>query len=56
MSFFTFLFTCRHVWSILEEVGGCKMPYRTIVLIGNDYFNDKNYSGLIVLSDYVEKG
>ena len=26
MSFFTFLFTCTHVWSILEEVVGGKMP------------------------------
>ena len=54
--FFTFLFTCTHVWSILEEVGGGKMPCRIIVLIGNDYFNDKKYSGPIVLGDYVEKG
>ena len=37
MSFFTFLFTCTHVWSILEEVVGGKMPRRIIVLIGNDY-------------------
>ena len=44
-----------HVWSILE-VGGGKMPGRIIVLIGNDYFNDKKYSGPIVLGDYVEKG
>ena len=51
---FTFLFTCTHMWSILE-VGGVKMPCRIIVLIGNDYFNDK-YSGPIVLSDHVEKG
>lgn len=56
MSFFTFLFTCTLVWSILEEVGGGKMPCRIIVLIGNDYFNDKKYSGPIVLGDYVEKG
>ena len=56
MSFFTFLFTCMHVCSILEEVGGGKMPCRIIVLIGNDYFNDKKYSGPIVLGDYVEKG
>ena len=54
--FFTFLFTCTHVWSILEEVGGIKMPYRIIALIGNDYFDDKKYSGPIVLGDYVEKG
>lgn len=54
--FFTFLFTCTLVWSILEEVGGGKMPCRIIVLIGNDYFNDKKYSGPIVLGDYVEKG
>ena len=54
--FFTFLFTCTYVWSILEEIGGGKMPYRIIVLIGNDYFNDKKYSGPIVLGDYVEKG
>ena len=54
MSFFNFLFTCTHVWSILE-VGGDKMPCQIIVLIGNDFFNDK-YSGLIVLGDYVEKG
>ena len=45
-----------HVWSILEEVGGGKMPCRKIVLIGNDYFNDKKYSGRIVLGDYIEKG
>ena len=32
------------------------MPCRIIVLIGNDYFNDKKYSGPIVLGDYVEKG
>ena len=55
MSFFTFLFTCTHVWSILEVRGG-KMPCRIIVLIENDYFNDKKYSGPIALSDYVEKG
>ena len=54
--FFTFLSTCTHVWSILEEVGGGKMPCRKIVLIGNDYFHDKKYSGPIVLGDYVEKG
>ena len=55
--------TCRflcfcshvHVWSILEEVGGGKMPCQIIVLIGNDYFNDKKYSGLIVLGDYVKR-
>ena len=40
MSFFTFLFTCTHVWNILEVSGG-KMPCRIIVLIGNDHFNDK---------------
>lgn len=56
MSFFTFLFTCTHVWSILEEVGGGKMSCQIIVLIGNNYFNDKKYSGTIVLGDYVEKG
>ena len=50
-----FLRFCSHVCSILE-VGGGKMPCRIIVLIGNDYFNDKKYSGLIVLGDYVEKG
>ena len=55
MSIFTFLFTYTHVWSILEEVDGGKMPCRIIVLIGNDYFN-KKYSGRIVLGDYVEKG
>ena len=55
MSIFTFLFTCTYVWSILE-VGGGKMPCRIIVLIGNDYFNDKTYSAPIVLGDYVEKG
>lgn len=38
MSFFTFLFTCTHVWSILE-VGGGKMSCQIIVLIGNNYFN-----------------
>ena len=32
------------------------MPCRIIVLIGNDYFNDKKYSGPIVLGDYVKKG
>ena len=45
---FTFLFTCTHVWNILE-VGGGKMPCQIIVLIRNDYFNDKKYSGPIVL-------
>ena len=54
--FFTFLFPCTHVWSILEEVGGRKMPCRMIVLTGNYYFNDKKYSGPIVLGDYAEKG
>ena len=49
-----FLFTCTYVRSILEVDGG-KMPCRIIVLIGN-YFNDKKYSGPIVLDDYVEKG
>ena len=42
--------------NILREVGGSKMPCRIIVLIGNDYFNDKKCSGRIVLGDYVEKG
>ena len=28
------------------------MPGRIIVLIGNDYFNDKKYSGPIVLDDF----
>ena len=42
--------------SILEEIGGGKITCRIIVLIGNDYFNDKKYSGPIVLGDYVEKG
>ena len=42
--------------STLEEVGGRKMPCQIIVLIGNDYFNDKKYSSPIVLGDYVEKG
>ena len=55
MSFFKFLFTCTHVWSILEEVAGGKMPCRIIILIGNDYFNDNKYSGPIVLGDYIEK-
>ena len=32
------------------------MPYRIIVLIGNDYFSDKKNSGPIILGDYVEKG
>ena len=32
------------------------MPCRIIVFIGKDYFNDKKYSGPIVLGDYVEKG
>ena len=45
-----------HVGSILEEVGWSKMPCLIIVLIGNDYFNDKKYSGPLVLGDYVEKG
>ena len=49
MSFFTFLFTCTHVWSILEEVGGGKIQCQIIVLIGNDYFNDEKYSGPIVI-------
>ena len=44
-----------HEWSILE-VGGGKMPCRIIGLIGNGYFNDKKYSGPIILGDYVEKG
>ena len=56
MSFFTFLFTCTHVWRILEDVSGGKILRWIIVLIGNDYFNDKKYSGPIVLGDYVEKG
>ena len=56
VSFYTFLSTCTHVCSILEEVGRGKMPCRIILLIGNDYFKDKEYSGLIVLGDYVEKG
>ncbi len=56
MSVFTFLFTCTHVWSILEEVGAGKMPCRIIVLIENDYFNDKKYLAPTVLGDYVEKG
>lgn len=56
MSFFTFLFICTLVWSILEEVGEGKMPCRIIVLIENDYFNDKKRSGPIVIGDYVEKG
>ena len=55
MLFFTILFTCTHVWSILEEAGGYKMPCRIIVLIGNDNMNDKKYSGPIVLGDYIEK-
>ena len=53
--FLTFLFTCTHMWRILE-VGGGKMPCWIIVLIGNDYFNDKKNSGPIILGDYVEKG
>ena len=32
------------------------MRCRIIVLLGNDYFNDKKYSSPIVLGDYVEKG
>ena len=44
------------MWSILEEVGRGKMSCRMIVLIGNDYFNDKKYSGSIGMGDYVEKG
>ena len=40
---------------LLKEVGGGKMPCRIIVLIRNDYFNDKKYLGPIVLGDYVEK-
>ena len=55
MSFFTFWFTCTHLWSILEEVGGGKKLCRIIVLIKNDYLNDKKYSGPIVLDDYIEK-
>ena len=43
------------MWSILDEVDGGKMPCRIIVWIGNDYFNDKKYSGPIVLGNYVEK-
>ena len=56
MFFFTFLFPCVHVRSIFEKVDGDKMPCQIIVLIGNDSFNDKKYSGPIVLVDYVEKG
>ena len=56
MSFFTFLFTCMHVWSILEKVGGGKLSCQITVLIGNISFNDKKYSGTIVLGNYVEKG
>ena len=56
MSFFTFLFTCMYVWNILEKVDGGKMPCQISVLIENDNLNDKKYSGLIVLVDYVEKG
>ena len=51
-----FLCFCSHVWSILEEIGGGKMPCQIIVLIGNDYFNDKKYSVPIVLGDYFENG
>ena len=54
--FLRFCSRVRYEWSILEEVGWGKMPYRIIVLIGTDYFNDKKYSGPIVLGDYVEKG
>ena len=43
------------MWSILEEVGGGKMPCRIIVWIENNYLNDKKYSGPIVVDDYVEK-
>ena len=32
------------------------MPCWIIVFIGNVYFNDKKYSGPIVLGDYVKKG
>ena len=53
--FFTFLFTCTHVWSILEEVGGGKITC-LIVLIRNDYFDEKKYSGTIAMGDFVEKG
>ena len=44
------------MWSVLEEVGEGKMRCRIIFLIGNNYLNDKKYSGLIVLGDYAEKG
>ena len=49
------LFTCTHGWGILE-IGGGKIPCRIIVLIRNDYFNEKKYSDPIILGDYVEKG
>ena len=42
------------MWSILEVVGGGKMPYRINVLIENNYFHDQQHSGPIVLGDYVE--
>ena len=32
------------------------MTCQIIVLAGKDYFNDKKYSGPIVLGGYVEKG
>ena len=32
-----------HVWSILEEVVAGKMSCRIVVLIGNDYLNDKKF-------------
>ena len=49
----SFFYVFVHMY---EEVGGGKMPCRIIVLIGNDYVNDKKYSDPIVLDDYVEKG
>ena len=42
------------MWSILKEVGGGKMPCRIIILIGNDYFNDKKNSGPIVLGEVIK--
>ena len=48
-----------HMYPCVEhfrKVGGGKMLCRIIVLIGNDYSNDKKYSVSMVLGDYVEKG
>ena len=46
---------CAYVEHFKRSWGGGKMSRRIIVLIGNDYFNDKKYSGPIFLGDYIEK-